>query len=140
MPKDRGGLGFHDLKLFNLALLAKQGWRLQTNTSSLFCQVFKAKYFPHGSFVDADIGRNPSYAWRSLMAAQGVVRKGIRWQVGDGVYIRVWCDKWVPRSSTYMVVSPKKPSPQVALVKDLINRDAFEWDMELIKQCLWVCR
>ena len=67
------------------------------------------------------------------MAAQGVVRKGIRWQVGDGVNIRVWCDKWVPRPSTYMVVSPKKPSPQVALVKDLINRDAFEWDMELVK-------
>ena len=79
MPKDRGGLGFCDLKLFNLALLVKQGWRLQTNTSSLFCQVFRAKYFPHGSFVEAKIGRNSSYTWRSLMAAQRVVQKGIRW-------------------------------------------------------------
>ena len=34
-PKIEGGWGFHDLKAFNLALLAKQGWRLQTNTSSL---------------------------------------------------------------------------------------------------------
>ena len=62
MPKDKGGLGFRGLKLFNIALLEKQGWRLQTNTSSLFCRVFRAKYFPRGSFVDADIGRNPSYA------------------------------------------------------------------------------
>ena len=69
------------------------------------------------------------------MAAQWAVRKGIRWQVGDGVNIKVWCDKLVPRPSTYMVVSPEQPSSQVALVKDLINRDAFEWDVELVKQC-----
>ena len=82
------------------------------------------------------------------MAAQGVVRKGIRWQVGDGVNIRVWCDKWVPRPSTYMVVSPKKPSPQVALVKDLINRDAlsgtWSWSngtsMPRMLQLFWVYR
>lgn len=27
------------------------------------------------------------------------------------------------------------PSTQVALLKDLINRDSFEWDVELVNQC-----
>ena len=35
VPKFDGDLGFWNLKAFNLALLAKQGWRFQTNTHSL---------------------------------------------------------------------------------------------------------
>ena len=50
LPKEEGGLGFHDLKAFNLALLAKQGWHLQTKTNSLVHKVFKA-HFPNGDFL-----------------------------------------------------------------------------------------
>ena len=66
-------MGFTDLKTFNLALLAKQGWRLQTNSSSLFHRVYKAKYFPMCDFLEADMGHQPSYAWRSLMAMDGAM-------------------------------------------------------------------
>ena len=134
MLKDRGGLGFRDLRCFNLALLAKQGWQLQTNSISLFSKVYKAKYFPHCNFDEATIGRNPSYAWRSLMAAQGVIRRGMRWQVGTGNQIRVWRDKWIPRSSTYKVITPELPSLNGALVCELINRETKEWDRDKIEQ------
>ena len=51
--KVEGGMGFRDLKVFNLALLAKQGWRLMQNQNSLFHQVFNAKYFANDTFLDA---------------------------------------------------------------------------------------
>ncbi|XP_023895406.1 uncharacterized mitochondrial protein AtMg00310-like [Quercus suber] len=62
-PKEEGGLGFRDLKAFNLALLAKQGWRIQQNTNSLAHKVLKAKYFADRTFKEAQLGRGPSYIW-----------------------------------------------------------------------------
>ena len=44
-PKSKRGMGFKSLKLFNLALLAKKGWRLQVGHDSLVYRVLKAKYF-----------------------------------------------------------------------------------------------
>lgn len=84
LPKEKGGLGFGDLKAFNIALLAKPGWRLQTNSNSLVHRVLKTRYFPQTDFLHAELGSQPSYAWRSILSAQTVVRTGYHWQVGDG--------------------------------------------------------
>lgn len=41
-PKGEGGLGFRDIHSFNLAMLAKQGWRLLMNPESLCAQLLRA--------------------------------------------------------------------------------------------------
>ena len=50
--KENGGLGFRDLHLFNLAILARQGWRLLANPESLCAKVLRAKYFPDGNLLE----------------------------------------------------------------------------------------
>ena len=75
-PKSEDRMGFKDLKAFNLALLAKQGWRIKRNPHSLVHRVFKAKYFMDSPFEEAQLGRRPSYAWRSIVAAKQVIDKG----------------------------------------------------------------
>ncbi|XP_075655141.1 uncharacterized protein LOC142625348 [Castanea sativa] len=96
LAKKDGGLGFRDLRSFNLALLAKQCWRLLHNQDSLFYQVYKAKYFPNTSFLEAAVPTHSLYAWRSITHGQHLIVQGSRWRVGDGSLINIWADKWLP--------------------------------------------
>jgi hypothetical protein len=61
MHKSHGGMGFKDLTAFNLAMLGKQGWKFQTDTTSRVARIFRARYFPRGSYLTASLGHNPSY-------------------------------------------------------------------------------
>ena len=76
-PKVDGGMGFKDLRAFNLALLVKQGWRLFKNLGSLTHRILKARYFPDRNFMEAQLGPKPSYSWRSLLAGRTVLEKGL---------------------------------------------------------------
>lgn len=60
-PKAEGGMGFKDLKAFNLALLAKHGWKILTNPNSLSHEVLKAKYFAKSNFMETQLGHKLSY-------------------------------------------------------------------------------
>lgn len=48
--KEMGGLAFKDLKLMNLALLAKQIGRIVNNPDSTTARMVKAKYFRQTTF------------------------------------------------------------------------------------------
>jgi hypothetical protein len=88
-PNSSGGMGFRDLEVFNLALLAKQGWRLVQQPDSLVARVLQDKYFRGSDFMHVTKGRNISYAWRSIINAQEVLDRGLVWRVGDRTQIRV---------------------------------------------------
>lgn len=75
IPKRDGGMGFHSLEVFNLALLAKQAWRLLKGGPSLYFKVFRAKYFPTGSVLTSKLGSNPSFVWRSIWSSIPVLQK-----------------------------------------------------------------
>ncbi|KAM1511682.1 hypothetical protein ACFX1Z_023335 [Malus domestica] len=91
--KTEGGLGFRDLYAFNMAVLAKQGWRVFHHPSSLVARIFKARYFPNSSFWDTEAHASSSYCWQSIIKARNVLVRGSRWVVGDGRSISVWLDQ-----------------------------------------------
>ncbi|KAK6152121.1 hypothetical protein DH2020_014756 [Rehmannia glutinosa] len=127
-----GGLGFRDLECFNEVMLAKQSWRLLQDSESLLAKSLKAKYFPRNNFLNATIGYNPSYTWRSIIAGRNIILKGIRWNIGSGDGVRVWHDPWLPSDLNFRVQSAIPAGLEDLRVRDLFLENSNRWDVELI--------
>jgi hypothetical protein len=132
-PKGEGGLGFRDIHLFNMAMLAKQGWRLVHNTESLCARVLRAKYYPEGNVLKARPAPNMSYTWRSILKGIEVLKAGMIWRVGDGSSINIWQDPWLPRECTRMPITPRGNS-LLTKVSELIDPVTGRWDDQLVLQ------
>ena len=129
--KLESGMGFHDLYAFNLAMLAKQGWRMLENPTSLMALMYKARYFPNGDILNASIGSNPSYAWRSIHKSIEILQQGTRWRVGNGKTIHIWDDRWLPTPTTYKVISPRKDFGDFPIVSALVDQDTRRWRKDI---------
>jgi hypothetical protein len=96
--KKRGGMGFRDLHSFNLAMLAKQVWRIIDEPESLCARVLRAKYFPDGDILKAGPRAGSSFTWQSICAGIQTFKRGCIWRVGSGDSINIWSDPWIPAS------------------------------------------
>lgn len=88
-PKSKGGLGFRDLHSFNIAMLARQAWRLLQHPDTLCARVLKAKYFSDGNLLQASPNNGISYAWRSILHGVDLIKKGVILRIGDGSSVNI---------------------------------------------------
>ncbi|XP_019192832.1 PREDICTED: uncharacterized protein LOC109187166 [Ipomoea nil] len=126
-----GGLGFKKLHEFNLALLAKQGWRLLINPGSLVSKLLKAKYYPTTNFLEAKTGNNPSYLWRSIIAGQEVLRRGVARRIGDGGNTKIWEWGWLSDNANPNLHTPYVEELSEARVSGLMMSDG-NWDVDIL--------
>ena len=92
MPKYMGGLSFHDTHLFNLAMVAKQAWRLIQDIESLGARLLKAVYYPSCEVLYAELGNHPSQIWRAIVQGKEVLKQGLVRRIGDGRTTGIWND------------------------------------------------
>ncbi|OMO88292.1 reverse transcriptase [Corchorus capsularis] len=90
-----------------------------------------AEYFSTGHFMEARLGSNPSFVWRSLLAVRKVIEEGSRWRVGSG-NLDVWEDCWVDNLNSCRPlprIDTHKPSIRVA---DLIDFENRSWNIDMV--------
>ncbi|KAK9282325.1 hypothetical protein L1049_005239 [Liquidambar formosana] len=115
-PKDEGGLGFRELESFNLAMLAKQGWRLMVKPHLMVARFFRG--------------------WCSILEGRKILQAGVRWKVRNGANIRVWKDPWLSEPITFKAKSQPPYRCGDMRVAELIDMDRKCWKKEAVKQLL----
>jgi hypothetical protein len=125
---------FRELDCFNVALLAKQCWRLLKFPDSLLARVMRAKSYPGADFMGSDLGKRPSFAWRSIWHARSLLEEGLLWRVGNGEKIKIWEDRWIPTSSTHKIQDLVRLLSREAKVAEIINGNTNWWNIPLKEQ------
>lgn len=127
IPFEKGGLGFRDLKLFNLALLAKQMWRLIHYPSSLLARVLKGRPYRNSSPLEVEKSNAPSYGWTSILAVKNLLKSGLRRTIGTGEKTYVWSDPWIPGNLPRLPVDTGIPQDTLLLVSHFLDPTTKEW-------------
>ncbi|KAM1795771.1 hypothetical protein ACFX11_036078 [Malus domestica] len=129
--KKMGRLGFRDLVGFNLAMLAKIGWRVMDKPESMLSMVLRDKYFPHSSFEEARQQKNSSWGWKGILLGRQIMLWGLRWRVGNGETVRV-ADPWVPKPHSFKpVLRSLDPNTRVC---ELMTVDRQGWNLEALER------
>ncbi|XP_075670123.1 uncharacterized protein LOC142639871 [Castanea sativa] len=84
-------------------------------------------------FLEANDCPNSSYVWKSLLAAQPILKKGRCWRVGNGASIQVLKDYWPPNQPTKKVLFQPEDEIWEWRVSDLIDWQNHQWDKEIIE-------
>jgi hypothetical protein len=131
-PKHDGGLGFRDMELFNLALLARQAWRLLINPNTLSAKVLKAIYYPDTDILKAELGPRPSKIWRAITEGKEVLQLGLIKRIGTGQNTKVWEDNWLPRDTRLRPITATAVDPPI-LVSELIDQTNRSWNIQTLE-------
>jgi hypothetical protein len=136
MPKYAGGLGFRDIELFNLALLARQAWRLLQEPETLSARILRAVYYLDGDILTATKGSHPSKIWRSILEGRDTLRQGLIQRIGTGDDTNPWNDNWLPRGVAMRPIACLDPEAQdvPTRVAQLIKTTSASWNMQTLER------
>jgi len=88
--KEFGVLKFKYIHGFNVAMFGKQWWILVFSPYELISHVLKVRYYPNEGFLEAQVGYNPRYYWRSIQSSEVVIKEEFCWCIRSGAGVRLW--------------------------------------------------
>lgn len=77
----------------------------------------------------------PLWGWRSIFEASKLLKEGLQWSDGKNSLLEIWKDTWLNdhvRCKPIII-----PNGKVLLVKDLMTREGYSFDLGKVKSVLW---
>lgn len=96
---------------------------------SFLQRIYKERYFPNWSFIEATLGPNLSFAWRAIWETQKLLKLGQKWWMGDGRSIKIWKDRWMLEFDTLNPYSNVKMENGWDDTIDTLLDTNFKWDV-----------
>ncbi|KAL8103280.1 hypothetical protein AgCh_027728 [Apium graveolens] len=81
--------------------------------------------------MNANLGHNPIFIWRSIFEAKQLIRDGVRWRVGNGVKIKVHGQHWLSTGENPYITTVSRVVNDIN-VASLMCTDKKEWDVDVI--------
>ncbi|KAJ8445993.1 hypothetical protein Cgig2_021825 [Carnegiea gigantea] len=104
--KDNGGLEVRSMRQLNSAYLMKLGWRLATESKTLWVKVLKMEYCKGNDVENMRVMRQASSTWRGIMDNIHLTKEQKGHVIADGRRTKFWIYKWIDgKELLFQVVS-----------------------------------
>ena len=126
-------MGLRKTDAVNLAFQAKLAWKVVGDNRGLWTNIIKHKYLRWSTLLDYKSKSTGSPVWRSILQSRVIIRKGIRWKLGNGNNIRFWWNNWIDNTNLVDVLgldSSTIPNPQIRVCA-VITSDHC-WDVRVV--------
>lgn len=120
------------MRLFNIALLGRQVWRLINNKDSLCFKFLSSKYFPDGNIFNAKQVEKASFTWSSIAAAVVKLKKGFGWQIGNRDSINIRDDNLDFEYLNGSTIISNNSVNEIKSVRDFWLVNNRKWDMDKV--------
>jgi hypothetical protein len=123
----------------NLALISKLGWKLLTNSDSLWMTQLQGKYLNSNSFLFLpSSSSSSSWLWKGILKSYSFISKGACNRIHSSSSLLIWSSPWIPNIYSFSPTSSpllRHPFPNL-LVFDLFTFDpilsAPVWNIPLL--------
>ncbi|XP_024196188.1 uncharacterized protein LOC112199393 [Rosa chinensis] len=88
----------------------------------------------HTGFMKATVEAGDSFTWRSIISGRNVLEQGLRYQVGNGMQISVWEDRWMPMPYCFKPYTKPPEGLDGLVVADLIDQGEHVWFLPLLQE------
>lgn len=73
--------------------------------------------------MEAKLGYNPSFVWRSLLDGRELLDTRLIWCIGNGKTVRIWQDPWIPKPPSHKILLPMRILDTQATISNLLQEN-----------------